>query len=85
MIVLAFLIYFSLDYKNKNVKNMNKKPQLLADTSSTSCTNKKGFGTNPKIKYQQLLKENMQLKQQIEKYQKNWMPKSVLYLCSIFT
>ena len=84
MIVLTSLLCVSLDDDNDNVINVTNKRYMRSNKSLASPTKQNCFGTNPKIKYEQLLNENIQLKKQIQEYQKHWMPKWVLYLCSIF-
>ncbi|CAF1471116.1 unnamed protein product [Rotaria sordida] len=44
-------------------------------SSSSSCRKKKYFDSSSEVTLEQVLRENVQLKKQIEEYQKNWIPK----------
>ncbi|CAF1568991.1 unnamed protein product [Rotaria magnacalcarata] len=65
----------SSDDANDNIINVTKERYVLSSKSIPPCTKQKRIGTNPKMKYQSLLNENIQLKKQIEEYQKHWIPK----------
>ncbi|CAF1400789.1 unnamed protein product [Rotaria magnacalcarata] len=74
----------SSDDDNDNIINVTKERYVLSDKSIPSCTKQKRIGRNRKIKYQKLLDENIQLKKQIEEYQKHWIPKPVGETASYF-